>query len=68
MRIELELAALAIGLLAVFAAYGKLWFTMKTAKQERSAMEIELRSQIAKLEKRIEECERRWHEHYESKS
>ena len=64
MQIDREHAAFALAFLATLAGYLKLWVSMRSAKRERSAMELELRSQIAKLEARIKICEDRWHEWY----
>ena len=48
---------LVIASLAVIAAYLKLW---QNSRNARSAMEMELRSQIAKIEHRLTICEERW--------
>ena len=77
MSVEVILG-LTFALLSALAAYLKLWYNVQANKQERSAMEVELRRQIAvererndraearsdKMEARLQKCEDRWHELY----
>ena len=72
--LQLEIIGIGVAFIGALAALGRWMITfhkrtieqaIKDARSERAKLEAELRSQITKLEARIEVCEERWLKHVE---